>query len=189
MSRLTATKKPQPKTSSSRRKSLQKLYRQWTRYFYWRFIHRRGTPPYLARGLAVGVFAGCFPFFGLQTLFGIALAILFRGHKILSVAGTWVSNPITSIPIYFFNFKIGQWLLGNHEFAFEKESLLTLSGILDLGSEFVITLLLGSLVVGIISAIVAYFSTLQFIDRWQQRQLKRRLKIQQSLNFSRTPKP
>lgn len=54
--------------AASRPKSLQKLWRQGGKYFYRRFIHRQGKPEYLARGLAVGVFTGWFPFFGLQMI-------------------------------------------------------------------------------------------------------------------------
>ena len=50
---------------------------------------------------------GCFPFFGLQTLLGMALASLVRGNHLLAAAGTWISNPFTYLPLYWFNYNLG----------------------------------------------------------------------------------
>ena len=72
-----------------------------------------GTPAKRARGIAVGVFSGCFPFFGLQSLMGICLASLLKGNHLLAVIGTWISNPLTYIPLYLFNYKIGSFFLGS----------------------------------------------------------------------------
>ncbi len=72
-----------------------------------------GTPAKRARGIAVGVFSGCFPFFGLQSLMGACLASLFKGNHLLAVIGTWISNPLTYIPLYLFNYKIGSFILGS----------------------------------------------------------------------------
>lgn len=72
-----------------------------------------GTPAKRARGIAVGVFSGCFPFFGLQSLMGACLASLLKGNHLLAVIGTWISNPLTYIPLYLFNYKIGSFFLGS----------------------------------------------------------------------------
>ena len=73
---------------------------------------QEGSPGQRSRGLAAGVFAGCFPFFGFQTLLGVALASLLRGNRILAAASTWISNPFTYVPLYWFNYTIGRRLLG-----------------------------------------------------------------------------
>lgn len=133
----------------------------------------RGTPEYLARGLAVGVFAGLFPFFGFQTLMGVSLAFVFRGHKLLAAAGTWVSNPFTYVPIYLLNYQIGCWLLGSQEPLFEDwGSLQTVEDILAVGAEFTLSLLFGCFVVGIISAVFAYFVSLKVIQNWRQQEIQ-----------------
>ncbi|KKZ10376.1 MAG: hypothetical protein TH68_10925, partial [Candidatus Synechococcus spongiarum 142] len=75
-------------------------------------LQQEGSPGQRSRGLAAGVFAGCFPFFGFQTLLGVALASLLRGNRILAAASTWVSNPFTYVPLYWFNYTIGKRLLG-----------------------------------------------------------------------------
>lgn len=156
---------------------LKLLYRysgRWLRRLYRRVMAMQGTPEYLARGLSVGVFAGCFPFFGFQMLIGVSLAVLFRGHKLLAAAGTWVSNPFTYIPIYLFNYKLGRWLLGSDELLLEDwNSLLSIDDILAVGTEFALTLLFGCLVVGMISAVFTYFASLRMIRHWRQQQVNK----------------
>ena len=38
------------------------------------FRNQNGSPFFNAKGLAIGVFSGCFPFFGFQTLIGVFFA-------------------------------------------------------------------------------------------------------------------
>lgn len=128
----------------------------------------QGSPQAIARGLAAGVFAGWFPLFGLQTIIGVAIAVLIRGNKIMAAAGTWVSNPFTYVPIYFFNFRIGQWLLQKVGISFDipafndlqrlsaSSKLPKVSELIDLGAGFTIPLFLGSFVIGLITAVLAY---------------------------------
>ena len=73
---------------------------------------QEGTPAKRARGLAICVFSGCFPLFGLQTFLGLGLASLLRGNHFLAAAGTWISNPITYIPLYWLNYRVGCIFLG-----------------------------------------------------------------------------
>jgi hypothetical protein len=88
-------------------------WKRWLRYLYLRLLRLQSSPKEIARGLAVGVFAGCFPIFGFQTLAALVLAVPFRGNKLAAAAGTWVSNPFTYVPIYAFNYQVGEWLLGS----------------------------------------------------------------------------
>ncbi|NES03673.1 MAG: DUF2062 domain-containing protein [Okeania sp. SIO2F4] len=153
------------KKSPSNRNKPPKLHR-YGRYLHWRLIRMRGTPEYIARGLALGVFAGLFPIFGLQTIVGIALATLFRGHKIAAAAGTWVSNPLTYLPIYAINFQVGRWLLNSQE-EFVPESILSFPELMQYGTQFVTSLFLGCLVMGIIGGILSYFVGLKLIRWWR----------------------
>ena len=44
--------------------------------------NQEGSPSKRALGLGVGIFSGCFPFFGLQTLMGVFLAKILKGNTI-----------------------------------------------------------------------------------------------------------
>ena len=69
------------------------------------FWEQSYSPYFNAKGIAVGVFSGCFPFFGLQTLMGLFIARVIKGNLLLAALGTWVSNPFTYIPLYLLNFR------------------------------------------------------------------------------------
>jgi uncharacterized protein (DUF2062 family) len=116
----------------------------------WRQEGSRGQR---TRGLAAGVFIGCFPFFGLQTVLGIALASLVRGNHLLAAAGTWVSNPFTSLPIYYLNFQVGSLLLGPGP-AWPGGDILSHPDPMSLGWSLTSRLMLGSTLVGLVTALV-----------------------------------
>ena len=115
------------------------------------FLKQNGTPFFNARGFAVGVFCGCFPFFGFQTLLGLFLARVAKGNLLLAAIGTWISNPFTYIPLYFFNYKVGASLLKNSpDIIFDKS--LKIKELWEQGSVFSLRLILGSALVGLLLA-------------------------------------
>ena len=130
-----------------RRKSLLRLLRQRLLWLW----HHEGSHGQRARGLAAGVFTGCYPFFGLQIVLGVALASVVRGNHLLAAVGTWISNPITSLPLYWFNYQVGTWLLGPGP-GFPTLQQVHEQGLWDLGLSFTGRLMLGSTVVGLLSA-------------------------------------
>ncbi len=149
--------------SRPRRSYLQRCQRQ-LRYLYLKFIRLRGHPKELARGLAAGVFAGMFPLFGLQTLIGVAISFRIKGNPLMAAAGTWVSNPLTYVPIYAFNYQLGCWLLrkqGGNPFT----DLDSLKSWLETGTDIGVALMLGSFVMGIVFGVGSYFVSLPLIRR------------------------
>jgi uncharacterized protein (DUF2062 family) len=65
----------------------------------------------VARGVAIGLFAAFLPI--LQMLIAALLAIFLRANLPLAVLLTWVSNPLTFIPITYATYFIGEIILGN----------------------------------------------------------------------------
>ena len=139
------------------------------RYFYLRFIRLQGNPDAIARGLSVGAFAGMFPIFGFQILLGIFLAACVRGNKLTAATATWISNPLTYLPLFAFNFRIGQWLLHAEEFDFEQLQKLNWQELLALGPGFITTWFAGCFFMGCIAAILGYFLGLWLILRLRQK--------------------
>ena len=113
-----------------------------------------GTPGQRARGLAAGVFCGCYPFFGLQIFLSVGVAIVVRGNHLLAAAGTLVSNPLTYLPLYWFNYLVGCRLLGPGQGG-TNLSELNRSSLWAQGWEFSQRILLGSTVVGMVMAIAS----------------------------------
>tara|TARA_B100000700_G_C14816706_1_gene747875 strand:+ start:32 stop:490 length:459 start_codon:yes stop_codon:yes gene_type:complete len=109
---------------------------------------QEGTPAQRARGIAVGVFSGCFPLFGFQTILGVWLASFFRGNHLLAVTGTWISNPFTYVPLYWFNYKVGTSILGVST-NINDINLLPKDQLWQQGWSFSSRILLGSTLVGL----------------------------------------
>lgn len=143
--------------------------RQW-RYLYLKLLRVQGTPGQIARGLAVGVFAGMLPMFGLQTLIALALAFAVRGNKIIAVLGTWVSNPFTDIPIHLFNFQVGRWLLGSNQTFVEIKSW---QDLLNQGLQVVGIWLLGGISMGLITGLGSYWLGFYLADYLQRKRQRR----------------
>lgn len=138
------------------------------RYFYLRFIRLQGSPNAIARGLSVGAFAGMFPIFGFQILFGVFLAACVRGNKLTAAAATWISNPFTYLPLFAFNFHLGQWLLQANEFDFDQLQNLNWQELLALGPGFIVTWFTGCFVMGCLAAVIGYLLGLWLVLRLRQ---------------------
>ena len=118
------------------------------------FRHQNGSPFFNAKGLAIGVFSGCFPFFGFQTLIGVFFAKLAKGNIILAALGTWISNPFTYVPLYYFNYKVGSIFL-NTSSSENIEKSLVIHDLWKQGRIFSLKLLLGSSCVGLLLALIS----------------------------------
>ena len=122
--------------------------------------HQDGTPYFKAKGAAAGVFSGCFPFFGLQTLMGVFLAKIFKGNSILAAFGTWISNPFTYVPLYFLNYKLGSFILNKDRNIVDISHIAT-EELWSQGWYLSSRLIMGSIMMGLFSGllggIVLYF--------------------------------
>jgi hypothetical protein len=159
---------PQAPTS----RSILSLWKRQLRYCFLRFLRLQGSPQQLARGIASGVFSGCFPLFGLQIIIGVSLATVLRGNRIMAAAATWVSNPFTYVPLFAFNYQVGDRLLGrqsNSGFT-DLDSFRTW---MDMGAEVSSRLMLGSTVVGLGAALGSYYGGIVLIHSLRQRRTLR----------------
>jgi len=100
------------------------------------------------------VFCGCYPFFGLQIFLSVGVASVVRGNHLLAAAGTLVSNPLTYLPLYWFNYLVGCRLLGPGQSGINLSEL-NRSSLWAQGWEFSQRILLGSTVVGMVLALVS----------------------------------
>jgi uncharacterized protein (DUF2062 family) len=163
------------KTRLSKKKSapFTKSLLRFLRYWYLRLVRLQGHPREIARGIAVGVFSGCFPWFGLQIAIAILLAIVIRGNKIAAAAATWISNPFTDVPIFIFNYKVGEWLMsffsGREVEADNDWHFKSAQEMIDLGFDVFLTTMFGSLWVGLIGSFLSYFLSLALLKRYRLR--------------------
>ena len=136
---------------------------------------QEGTPAQRARGLAAGVFCGCYPFFGLQIFLSVGVATLVRGNHLLAAAGTLVSNPLTYLPLYWFNYEVGCRLLGMGGSASDLAGI-DRSNLWNQGWAFSQRILLGSSVVAaVMSLFVGTFAFFVFQRRLHQASSRHRV--------------
>jgi len=70
--------------------------KRWVNLHYYK-IMRIDDPPYkIARGVAIGVFMGIFPTFGLGIVFAIAAAYVLKANRAAAVVGSFIMNPLTT---------------------------------------------------------------------------------------------
>lgn len=62
------------------------------------------------RGVAVGLFVAFVPL-PIQMLLAVILSTLLRGNIPLAIACTWITNPVTFIPINYLIHDVGEWVL------------------------------------------------------------------------------
>lgn len=142
-------------------------------------LHLDDAPWKIALGLAVGVFIGCTPFYGLHTLMAIVVAFLLRLNKVSTVTGAWFNLPWFAPFVYGISLKIGEFILSGGqgleavrgkrlgELAAMIRPLLSLDKLRDgfLASSkllFVVSrpLLVGTTVVGLAAGVATYFLVL-----------------------------
>jgi uncharacterized protein len=130
-------------------------------------VHKRSS----AGGAAIGVFCAFIPF-PVQMVCSAALAILFRMNLPIAVLSSFISNPITIPPLFFFCYSLGANILGLKEeavhFSFSWDSFT--STIVHIWEP----LLLGCFIMGTISSILAYLLVrliwrLSAISKWENR--------------------
>lgn len=133
----------------------------------------------VAKAFFIGPFWAAMPM-PWQMLTAAISAMLLRANLPLSVALVWISNPITMGPIWYFNYRIGALLLGEHA----KDNVQFEMSLDWLGHSFIAIwqpLLLGSLVVGLALGSIGYLTIhllwrIQVNLSWRKRLSDRRFK-------------
>ena len=122
----------------------------------------KDTPHRIAIAFALGVFMGISPLLGLHTIGAFFIAWLLRLNRLVAVVGVYITNPWTIVPIYTFCIWIGASLTGLERIIpainWNDVTFMVLMGELK---HLIIPFLLGTTIVGSLSAIVSYF-----IIRW-----------------------
>ena len=133
----------------------------------------------VAKGIAIGLFCAFLPM-PFEMLAAILIAVSMGGHLPFAVAGVWVSNPLTWIPLYTPCYLLGTWIMGVDPIPLNEIT------ILQIGWHYV-ALWLGCLIIGIIIAISAHFIIsmlwrLHIVRRWQIRRELQRTRKAEKMN-------
>lgn len=115
----------------------------------------------VSRAFFIGIF-WCFLPMPFQMVAAAFCAIWFNANLPLSVALVWISNPLTMPPIFYFNYKVGAWLLGRPVMTFEFQA--NWSWISDRIVDIGIPLYFGSIIIATLAACVSYL-VIQYLWR------------------------
>jgi hypothetical protein len=117
------------------------------------------TPHEVSLGVAVGIFVAFIPLFGSHTLTAIALASLLRVNTLIVLLGTQISNPVTFPFQLFISAEVGSLIL-NGRFLEIK-----LTGNLSYLQQFILPILIGSLVLGICASVLSFLLVKNVLER------------------------
>jgi len=121
-----------------------------------RLLRLNNTPQEIALGIAIGVFIGILPVYGLHTVLVVVAAILVRpANKIAIFLGTSISLPPTIPPITWAGYEIGRLVLRG-KFEPLNWSVFTHITFKKIYSYYQ-PLFLGSVILGLICALIFYF--------------------------------
>lgn len=142
--------------------------------FWTRLLHQAESPSQIAGGFALGFFVSFLPVPGLQTLLGLLLAWAFRSNKVACLTGLHLHLIVFPvIPLVFVaEYDIGRYLFHIRQPLVDPESFNLLS-LLHQGWGHFRAILIGSLVLGLPSALASYWIVKLAATRWQEERRKR----------------
>src|SRR6267143_1320382 len=136
---------------------------QWLRFV----LHTDDTPPRAALAFAIGVFIAWTPILGFHTLLALAIAFLFGLNRVAVLAGTFVNNPWTFVPIYTTAGWLGSLLTGS-KVSLPRLEGKTWSHVFDFLAQcrpWIVPLTIGTVILGFTCALVSFPIVLYGI-RW-----------------------
>lgn len=154
-------------------------------------VKLRSSPRAIAGGLGLGTFIAFTPTMGIQLILAVIAATLFNMNRPASMIPVWITNPVTVAPIYTFNYWLGCKIvtgpplkevsglfidigrtMAHLDFWEIKGQALA---VFHMGREILIPLLLGSLVIGTVTGLAAYFFSLKLLSIFFTRRTTKRI--------------
>jgi uncharacterized protein (DUF2062 family) len=142
----------------------------------WSILSLKDTAHSIALGTAIGLFVAWTPTVGIHMILVVGLTLLFRANKIAGLIAVYISNPITVVPMYWLDYRLGARVLHQSLTYDELQAILHYQGWEGLKAafwklcvEFAGPMWLGGLVLALVHAIPGYYLT-----RWGVERLRRK---------------
>ncbi len=151
-----------------------------------RILELKDTRDRVAWGVALGTLIGMTPTVGIQMTIAVIFATLLRANRTAAAATVWISNPLTMVPIYWFDYWLGSLILGAFmplkTLSMEEVSRALFSegngffgalfrfleGLATLTVRAYPVMFFGGFVMGVALAVPAYFATLWGTSRYHK---------------------
>lgn len=134
----------------------------------------------VARAALIGIFSAFLPV-PFQMVIAAFLALNFRANIPIAVGLVWISNPITIPPIFYATYQLGTLILDtpSREFSIQLSLEWFFTELINIWQP----MLVGSLVAGIIFAIIGYISVrimwrVHVVNQWRRRSWRRNRKVE-----------
>lgn len=159
-------------------------FRRWLKrkrlWLYAKIVRDKGTPESVARGWAIGMFAGCFIPFGLQLVVSVPLAIVAKASKVGAVLGTFLTNHFTIFVIYPAQVWAGAKIIGSDigydQISASMQDVIeqqTFDSLFALGAELAAAFFIGGFILAAVCTPLTYFGVLRATRRFRARVAKK----------------
>ncbi len=142
-------------------------------------VRLRRSPQAIAGGFALGTFIAFTPTIGFQIALVLFLATFLNFNRPAAISSVWITNAATMAPVYTFNYWVGSFIWAGPDVSevYQTFAAITLQllkmdfwqiqrqfrTVLDLGSDILVPLVIGSLIVGICAAVFVYLLAISLL--------------------------
>ena len=145
---------------------MRKYYKNKIKDFLRKTLRLKVKPWRIALSLALGVFIGLAVPIGFQTIIATPIALLLQCNLPITLTATLVSNPVTVVPLYFFYFRLGEFLTKiqiSTELISQALDTPTFHNISQLSGDAILLFFVGSVLVGVTGGVITYFTSYRLI--------------------------
>ena len=143
-------------------------------------VRLRRSPRAIAGGFALGTFVAFTPTMGIQIFIVMFLATILNMNRPAAFVTVWITNIATVAPIYTFNYWVGSLFWEGPSVTEVYRTFLDLTAKLarmdlwdimeqfrvvrSLGQEIILPLIIGSVIAGVIAAVLVYLASFGLIS-------------------------
>jgi uncharacterized protein len=135
--------------------------------FFKNILVIQDEPKVVAKGFALGSFIGMLPIPGFQLMVSLGIATLLKLNKKAACIAVFNTNLATGAFVFSFNYWLGKKLLGvNPSFTIgDKIDFQFVSVILKAGSDVFLSLFVGGILTGLLTATIVYYALLKLLSK------------------------
>ena len=131
-------------------------------------LHLQESPQRTALAFAIGVFIGFSPAYGLHTVMVFFCAWALRLNLLALMAGAFLNNPWTLVPILGATYWVGALLLGRSDNPSFNWQDMSFSAIYEQVMPYAVPFFLGGFVLSVLGAALAYPLAYYFLSKYRQ---------------------
>lgn len=131
-------------------------------------LHLQESPQRTALAFAIGIFIGFSPVYGLHTVMVIVCSWALRLNLLALMAGAFLNNPWTVVPILGATYWVGALLLGRSDSPSFDWHDVSFTAIYEQVMPYAAPFFLGGCVLSFLGAAVAYPLAYFFVARYRQ---------------------